>query len=120
MRVSVSFYCHVCGYLSVFLFFFLMIRLPPRSTRTDTLFPSTTLFRSLRRRAGLCGRAADGRSRVRRLGARRRPRDQRRVEADCSAAESEWAGAASTRVHQPLELDDFSRAASQNPFVLSL
>src|SRR3546814_3330443 len=23
-----------------------MIRLPPRSTRTDTLFPSTTLFRS--------------------------------------------------------------------------
>src|SRR3546814_12948031 len=26
--------------------FFLMIRLPPRSTRTDTLFPSTTLFRS--------------------------------------------------------------------------
>src|SRR3546814_8201133 len=27
--------------------FFLMIRLPPRSTRTDTLFPYTTLFRSL-------------------------------------------------------------------------
>src|SRR3546814_12230458 len=27
-------------------FFFLMLRLPPRSTRTDTLFPSTTLFRS--------------------------------------------------------------------------
>src|SRR3546814_4897596 len=26
--------------------FFLMIRLPPRSTRTDTLFPYTTLFRS--------------------------------------------------------------------------
>src|SRR3546814_8691432 len=26
-----------------------MIRLPPRSTRTDTLFPYTTLFRSLRR-----------------------------------------------------------------------
>src|SRR3546814_20695271 len=32
--------------------FFLMIRRPPRSTRTDTLFPYTTLFRSLRRRAG--------------------------------------------------------------------
>src|SRR3546814_4037597 len=31
--------------LSVF-FFFLMIRRPPRSTRTDTLFPYTTLFRS--------------------------------------------------------------------------
>src|SRR3546814_15095143 len=37
----------VCG--SVFtwlLLFFLMIRRPPRSTRTDTLFPYTTLFRS--------------------------------------------------------------------------
>src|SRR3546814_16605410 len=32
-----------CGYSS---FFFLMIRRPPRSTRTDTLFPYTTLFRS--------------------------------------------------------------------------
>src|SRR3546814_3191599 len=29
-------------------FFFLMIRRPPRSTRTDTLFPYTTLFRSRR------------------------------------------------------------------------
>src|SRR3546814_3546557 len=31
--------------ISVFVFF-LMIRRPPRSTRTDTLFPYTTLFRS--------------------------------------------------------------------------
>src|SRR3546814_14272432 len=30
----------------IYLFFFLMIRRPPRSTRTDTLFPYTTLFRS--------------------------------------------------------------------------
>src|SRR3546814_8757518 len=30
----------------MYLFFFLMIRRPPRSTRTDTLFPYTTLFRS--------------------------------------------------------------------------
>src|SRR3546814_20119028 len=30
-------------------FFFLRIRRPPRSTRTDTLFPYTTLFRSQRR-----------------------------------------------------------------------
>src|SRR3546814_14039548 len=37
------------------LFFFLMIRRPPRSTRTDTLFPYTTLFRSLQR----AGEAAD-------------------------------------------------------------
>src|SRR3546814_18296490 len=29
-----------------FIFFFLMIRRPPRSTRTDTLLPYTTLFRS--------------------------------------------------------------------------
>src|SRR3546814_19890715 len=34
---------YVCS--TVFLFF-LMIRRPPRSTRTDTLFPYTTLFRS--------------------------------------------------------------------------
>src|SRR3546814_3143141 len=31
-------------------FFFLMIRRPPRSTRTDPLFPYTTLFRSLGKR----------------------------------------------------------------------
>src|SRR3546814_8289538 len=30
----------------LFFFVFLMIRRPPRSTRTDTLFPYTTLFRS--------------------------------------------------------------------------
>src|SRR3546814_18531251 len=30
--------------------FFLMIRRPPRSTRTDTLLPYTTLFRSIRKR----------------------------------------------------------------------
>src|SRR3546814_19714505 len=33
-------------YFMYALFFFLMIRRPPRSTRTDTLFPYTTLFRS--------------------------------------------------------------------------
>src|SRR3546814_15408674 len=34
-------------FICVFVFFFLMIRRPPRSTRTDTLFPYTTLFRSV-------------------------------------------------------------------------
>src|SRR3546814_11213639 len=36
--------------MSIFVlcFFFLMIRRPPRSTRTDTLLPDTTLFRSPR------------------------------------------------------------------------
>src|SRR3546814_11064915 len=33
------------------LFFLLMIRRPPRSTRTDTRFPYTTLFRSSRQHA---------------------------------------------------------------------
>src|SRR3546814_2697670 len=32
--------------MSCYVFFFLMRRRPPRSTRTDTLFPYTTLFRS--------------------------------------------------------------------------
>src|SRR3546814_19633270 len=39
--------------------FLLMIRRPPRSTRTDTLFPYTTLFRSLgdRRLDGIADQA---------------------------------------------------------------
>src|SRR3546814_13725613 len=47
-------------------FFFLRIRRPPRSTRTDTLFPYTTLFRSRLRlqilieRLRLAGGAAAG------------------------------------------------------------
>src|SRR3546814_11045062 len=32
--------------MCLFYFFFLMRRRPPRATRTDTLFPYTTLFRS--------------------------------------------------------------------------
>src|SRR3546814_15277693 len=40
--------CHLLSIILIsLLFFFLMIRRPPRSTRTDTLFPYTTLFRSL-------------------------------------------------------------------------
>src|SRR5881396_4372451 len=39
-----------------FLFFFLMIRRPPRSTRYETLFPYTTLFRSMRRSSARCWR----------------------------------------------------------------
>src|SRR3546814_4804700 len=37
-----------------------MIRLPPRSTRTDTLFPYTTLFRSARAELRWGGRGAVG------------------------------------------------------------
>src|SRR3546814_20340598 len=40
LRLDSDLRCSVC-------FFFLMIRRPPRSTRTDTLFPYTTLFRSV-------------------------------------------------------------------------
>src|SRR3546814_15011772 len=40
--------------------FFLMIRRPPRSTRTDTLFPYTTLFRSLVDDREVIGRIAGG------------------------------------------------------------
>src|SRR3546814_15423317 len=43
--------------MCIFLFFFLMIRRPPRSTRTDTLFPYTPLFRSFTRRRLLKGSA---------------------------------------------------------------
>src|SRR3546814_4851304 len=39
--------CAIILSISLFYFFFLMIRRPPRSTRTDTLFPYTTLFRPL-------------------------------------------------------------------------
>src|SRR3546814_14033344 len=44
-----SLFC-ICLFISLYtVIFFLMIRRPPRSTRTDTLFPYTTLFRSLRK-----------------------------------------------------------------------
>src|SRR3546814_2045068 len=36
----------LCLLFCLLCFFFLMIRRPPRSTRTDTPFPYTTLFRS--------------------------------------------------------------------------
>src|SRR3546814_3014469 len=48
------------------LFFFLMIRRPPRSTRTDTLFPYTTLFRS--QQVASLGNARPGHREVRRAG----------------------------------------------------
>src|SRR3546814_10533904 len=52
--VSCCVFVFVVWFFSLFFFcvFFLMIRRPPRSTRTDTLFPDTTLFRSRRSRGG--------------------------------------------------------------------
>src|SRR3546814_7331943 len=67
-----SFYCVVLCLCTVYVvidgvpvyyFFFLMIRRPPRSTRTDTLFPYTTLFRSpiqLGQKFGVGTRGNDG------------------------------------------------------------
>src|SRR3546814_5109669 len=42
------------------IFVCLMIRRPPRSTRTDTLFPYTTLFRSLARARGRIAALSSG------------------------------------------------------------
>src|SRR3546814_6380667 len=46
MIVTCTFLIVIPIHIVVLLFFLLMIRRPPRSTRTDTLFPYTTLFRS--------------------------------------------------------------------------
>src|SRR3546814_16131017 len=61
-------------------FFFLMIRRPPRSTRTDTRFPYTTLFRSPAARrcrrplaSNRIGGAEDQVPEVRSVGERHRP-----------------------------------------------
>src|SRR3546814_14666882 len=84
----------IVQYVLVFvLCFFLMTRRPPRSTRTDTLFPYTTLFRSRRigcieqhrasvaqQRPGPCGdddRADDAHRRVEPYPAEIAPAEQR-------------------------------------------
>src|SRR3546814_19014717 len=66
MFFIIIFFLAFCIFLFVSFFFFLMIRRPPRSTRTDTLFPYTTLFRS----AAVPDRAAHGAG-GRRIGANR-------------------------------------------------
>src|SRR3546814_1433577 len=65
-----------------------MIRRPPRSTRTDTLFPYTTLFRSSR--PARCDAAGRGRHRLRpRLAlVGRRGAKQRRSEEHTSELQS--------------------------------
>src|SRR3546814_5977613 len=51
----------LCLLVSPSFLFFFMLRRPPRSTRTDTLFPYTTLFRSLSWPARPLTRAGRGR-----------------------------------------------------------
>src|SRR3546814_2893303 len=67
-----------------------MIRRPPRSTRTDTLFPYTTLFRSEdSRRVRHADRAGDDRARLaRRARARPTRRRARRSEEHTSELQS--------------------------------
>src|SRR3546814_13710839 len=69
--------CFCCSLTS---FFFLMIRRPPRSTRTDTLFPYTTLFRSRPHLGGSRQRGGGPAGRV--------PRDRRRSEEHTSELQS--------------------------------
>src|SRR3546814_2804828 len=60
-----------------------MERRPPRSTRTDTLFPYTTLFRSARTRRGPPTAAADlGTAARRRAAATEGPRRRRSARPD--------------------------------------
>src|SRR3546814_13640310 len=90
-------------------FFFLMIRRPPRSTRTDTLFPYTTLFRSADRLStvfNISAREPDGRQPD---AAARRPdcrkdcvADQRPREADRASHCGGRAGAGRTLERDPV------------------
>src|SRR3546814_14316382 len=100
--------CSLRYFLSGFVFF-LMIRRPPRSTRTDTLFPYTPLFRSLGPRGGHCGerhvprtapqprvRGAVARGAVRGLRAARSRavgRSTDRADGQCEGCDAEVAGA---------------------------
>src|SRR3546814_6916042 len=75
IHFELSICCDCCSlflicYVSICIVFFLMIRRPPRSTRTDTLFPYTTLFRSTYKR--LLREAQGARNREARIEAARR------------------------------------------------
>src|SRR3546814_948444 len=65
------------------MFFFLMIRRPPRSTRTDTLFPYTTLFRSVPSTRKIS--SSGGISEVTTRHSRRRPRSVRALKGSAGA-----------------------------------
>src|SRR3546814_6251228 len=76
--------------------FFLMQRRPPRSTRTDTLFPYTTLFRSHRKELDQCrgrfamrdrARAGDANRQRHRLANRRKPPQRLLVRRNAAAAD---------------------------------
>src|SRR3546814_13946443 len=90
----------ICSLIILF-FFFLLIRLPPRSTRTDTLFPYTTLVRSGRD----APRRADYRAR------RREPRQSPELRARVTRAEPAHGGRAQHgRSRDPRRADARCRA----------
>src|SRR3546814_2212079 len=104
----------MCSSVKIFLlcFFFLIIRRPPRSTRTDTLFPYTTLFRSNFSFGGVNGsRIKSGMTNVG-IGSKtpqnRRSHPPRRPRADevFEGGEQHLAGVAAEHFSgQPVELD---------------
>src|SRR3546814_17735969 len=82
---------HTSVFSTVLCCFFLMIRRPPRSTRTDTLFPYTTLFRSARAgaQAPSCDARQGGRRQLRlRLRARSGEDEAERSEEHTSELQS--------------------------------
>src|SRR3546814_17182102 len=81
----------------LFIFFFLMKRRPPRSTRTDTLFPYTTLFRSIDRPRRLRQCRPGG---VDRLAIGRHPRraGDPQLFAGCRTPEAELGGASAAQL----------------------
>src|SRR3546814_388191 len=93
---------------------FLMIRLPPSTTRTATLFPYTTLFRSFhggRRRFPLpCPWPAPCRSPVCRPPARTRNRSSA-----CARATSRWRSMPTTASNGTVTTRPTSRAAMRAP-----
>src|SRR3546814_1282847 len=89
-----------------------MIRRPPRSTRTDTLFPYTTLFRSQRQ---------VGRKRVRRIGGNVEPdkREQRHADVRRPAGAVDKTGSGDHRAARALyRLDRFPRAEAGGDHIL--
>src|SRR3546814_16668145 len=94
--------------IDILFVFFLMIRRPPRSTRTDTLFPYTTLFRSQ-------GAAHHDRCVLRHVGCRNEPGMTMRAQCTKGAFANALSGRAALGGGQPcarlaLGFGDLARA----------
>src|SRR3546814_16490772 len=70
----------------IYVLFFLMIRRPPRSTRTDTLFPYTTLFRSDADKGEAFPDSWNSYFRSRRYGSREAPSERKKTAPDQAPA----------------------------------